>query len=67
VGDFKGDLAGREMDDYWTADASLTWETPDRRLLLGLSVLNMLDEQYEVAPNIPGTGRTFAASLKARF
>jgi len=67
VGDLKGDLAGLELDDYWTADASLTWETPDRRLLFGLSVLNMFDEQFEVAPNIPGPSRTVMASVKARF
>jgi outer membrane receptor protein involved in Fe transport len=67
VGDITGDLAGREIDDYWTADAALTWETPDRRLLFGLSVLNMFDEYYELAPDVRGTGRTFEASLKARF
>jgi tetratricopeptide (TPR) repeat protein len=67
VGDITGDLAGREIDDYWTADAALSWETPDRRLLFGLSVLNMFDEYYELAPDVRGTGRTFEASLKARF
>jgi tetratricopeptide (TPR) repeat protein len=67
VGDLRGDLSGQELDDYWTTDASVTWETPDRRLLLGLSVLNMTDQDYELAPGIPGPGRTFAASVKARF
>jgi len=67
VGNLTGDLAGDQLDDYWTADASLTWGTPDRRLLVELSVLNMFDEQYEVARDIPGPGRTIAASLKARF
>lgn len=67
VGDIKGDLEGRTLDDYWTADAALTWETPDRRLILGLSVLNMFDEEFELAPAIRGPGRTFEASLKARF
>jgi tetratricopeptide (TPR) repeat protein len=67
LGDIDGNIEGREIDDYWTADATLTWETPDRRLLLGLSVLNMFDEYYELAPDIRGPGRTFEASLKARF
>lgn len=67
VGDIKGDLAGRRIDDYWTTDAALSWETPDRRLVLGLSVLNMFDEEFELAPNTRGPGRTFEASLKARF
>lgn len=67
VSDLKGDLAGTRLDDYWTADGSVTWETPDRRLLLGLSVLNLFDETYEIAPGIAGTGRTVAATMKARF
>ena len=67
VGDLKGNLAGRAIDDYWTSDAALTWETPDRRLLFGLSVLNMFDEYYELVPDIRGPGRTFEASLQARF
>ncbi|MFC1456164.1 FecR domain-containing protein [Microvirga arabica] len=67
VGDITGNLAGRKIDDYWTADAALTWETPDRRFLVGLSVLNLLDEYYKLAPDVRGAGRTFEASLKARF
>ncbi|RDI62072.1 tetratricopeptide repeat protein [Microvirga subterranea] len=67
VSDLKGDIAGTRLDDYWTADGSVTWETPDRRLLLGFSVLNLLDQDYEIAPGIPGTGRTYAATMKARF
>jgi tetratricopeptide (TPR) repeat protein len=67
LGDITGNLQGREIDDYWTADAALTWETPDRRLLFGLSVLNMLDEDFELAPDIRGPGRTIEASVKARF
>jgi tetratricopeptide (TPR) repeat protein len=67
VSDLRGDLAGTRLDDYWTADGSVTWETPDRRLLLGFSVLNLLDQDYEIAPGIPGTGRTYAATVKARF
>jgi predicted Zn-dependent protease len=67
VSDLKGDLVGTRLDDYWTADGSVTWETPDRRLLLGFSVLNLLDQDYDIAPGIAGTGRTYAATLKARF
>ncbi|HWJ72890.1 MAG TPA: tetratricopeptide repeat protein, partial [Kaistia sp.] len=65
--DVTGAFVNREIDDYWTADAALTWETPDRRLLFGLSVLNLLDEYYELATDLRGPGRTFEASLKARF
>ncbi|MET0742522.1 MAG: FecR domain-containing protein [Microvirga sp.] len=66
-GDLKGDHLGVKLDDYWTTDASVTWETPDRRLLFGVTLLNLLDTNYELAPGIPGTGRTVAASVKARF
>ncbi|HEV2558339.1 MAG TPA: tetratricopeptide repeat protein [Microvirga sp.] len=67
AGDRTGDLAGTKLDDYWSTDAALTWETPDRRLLMGLTVLNLFDTSYDLAPAIPGPGRTIAASLKARF
>ncbi|MGF9756205.1 FecR domain-containing protein [Microvirga sp. 0TCS3.31] len=67
LGNITGNLRGREIDNYWTADAALSWETPDRRLLFGLSVLNMLDEDFELAPDIRGPGRTIEASVKARF
>jgi hypothetical protein len=66
-GDITGDLAGQPLKDFWTTDASITWETPDRHLLLGLTALNLFDEDYRFAPNVPGPGRTIAASLKARF
>ncbi|MCB8819037.1 tetratricopeptide repeat protein [Microvirga rosea] len=67
VGDRTGDLVGTKLDDYWSTDASVSWETPDRRLLLGLTVVNLFDRDYEVAPGVPGLGRTFAATMKARF
>ena len=67
LGDITGNIVGRPLEDYWTTDASITWETPDRRLLLGLTVLNMFDREYELGPGIPGPGRTIAASIKARF
>ncbi len=62
-----GDFVGLKLDDYWTTDASVTWETPDRRLALGLTVLNLFDNEYEVLAKLPGQGRTVAASVKARF
>jgi tetratricopeptide (TPR) repeat protein len=67
LGDIKGDILGTPLEDYWTTDASVTWETPDRRLMLGVTVLNLLDREYELAPTIPGQGRIVAANLKARF
>lgn len=62
-----GNFVGLKLDDYWTTDASVTWETPDRRLVLGLTVLNIFDNEYEILTNLPGQGRTISASVKARF
>jgi tetratricopeptide (TPR) repeat protein len=67
VGERTGNLAGTQLGDYWTTDASITWETPDRRLLIGLTALNLFDEEYELAPGLPGPSRTLAATLRARF
>lgn len=65
--DMKGTLTGARIDDYWTTDASISWETPDRRLLFDVTMLNLLNETYEVSPGVRGTGRTISASVKARF
>jgi hypothetical protein len=67
IGDRTGTLGGRPLEDFWTTDAALTWETPDRRLLIGLTALNLFDNDYELAQTIAGPGRTVAASIKARF
>ena len=67
LGDLKGDLAGTRSTDYWTTDAPITWETPDRRLLFGLTLLNLLDADYELAPGIAGPGPDRRGLLKARF
>lgn len=67
VGERTGDLLGIALEDYWTADAAITWETPDRRLLMGVTVLNMFGADYEITPGIPGPTRAVAATVKARF
>ncbi|MGO4706752.1 FecR domain-containing protein [Microvirga sp. 2MCAF38] len=67
VGDRKGNFAGLDLKDYWTTDAAVSWETADRRLFMSLTFLNIFDEKYELAPDVPGVGRTVAATIKARF
>ncbi len=67
IGERTGNLANERLDGVWTTDAAVTWETPDRRLLTGLTVLNLLDEEYELAFGIPGPRRTVAVTMKARF
>jgi outer membrane receptor protein involved in Fe transport len=67
VGERAANFANDRLDGYWTTDAAITWETPDRRLLVGVTALNLLDAKYELAFNVPAPSRTIAATLKARF
>jgi outer membrane receptor protein involved in Fe transport len=67
VGDRTGNLYGSPLKDYATLDAFLSWETPDRRLQASVAAINLLDRDYELASGLPGPGRTFSATLKARF
>ena len=66
-GDLTGNASGLPLKDYWTTDAAISWETPDRRLLFELTALNLFDAASERAPLVPGQGRTVAATIKARF
>ena len=67
VGERDGDLAGTTLDDYWTGDAFLVWEPFDKRFELELAAYNIFDQEFELAPSIPGWGRSFVGSLKVRF
>jgi len=68
VGERSGDAANLStLGAYWTADAFVTWEPLDKRFTLEFAAYNLLDETFEVAPSVPGWGRTFIGSLKLRF
>lgn len=67
IGERAGTVDGFMLDDYWTADTFLTWEPFNKRFALELAGYNLLDEEFEVAPNVPGWGRSFVGSLKVRF
>ena len=56
-----------ELDDYWTLDANLEWEPLDKRFAVEFAAYNLLDKPFEVAPSVPGWGRTYMGSLKVRF
>ncbi|QRM47268.1 tetratricopeptide repeat protein (plasmid) [Rhizobium sp. BG4] len=56
-----------KLDDYWTLDANMIWEPLDKRFALEASAFNLLDEDFEVAPGVPGWGRAVKGSLKIRF
>ncbi len=66
MGERIGNLSGSKMDDYWTLDLSATYAI---RQAAGveLAAYNLLEEEFEVAPNVPGWERIFTGSLKLRF
>lgn len=55
------------LDSFFTTDFSVTYEPPDKRFEATLTALNLTDEDYWIAPNIPGSGRTLYGSLRVRF
>ena len=67
LGERSGDLAGTRVDDVVTVDANLAWESPDRHVTVDLSVFNILDEDFDLATDTPGWGRTFLGTLAVRF
>jgi hypothetical protein len=67
IGTRVGDSTGTELDPYWTVDAALAFEPLDKRLSFELGAFNLLDEDFEVATNTAGWGRTFTGVFKVRF
>ena len=58
---------GQELDSYWTTDAALGWKSESGHLEAGLRVLNIFDNDIDMADGLPAPGRTFLATVKARF
>jgi Flp pilus assembly protein TadD len=64
---------GVRLDPFWTTDLVASYETPDRRFLFGLSLLNVFDNRYEQiaaragSEAVLGAGRTLAGSVRVRF
>ncbi|MBL0408036.1 FecR domain-containing protein, partial [Microvirga aerilata] len=67
IGGSSGNYDNDQLDSYWTTDAAVTWETPDRRLQVGVTALNLFDHRYDFNFDVPAPGRTVAATVKARF
>ncbi|MBB4477740.1 tetratricopeptide (TPR) repeat protein [Rhizobium etli] len=67
VGERDGDRFGTRLDDYWSLDAHLVWEPFDKRIELEAAAYNLLDEEFEITPGVPGWGRAFKGTLKVRF
>lgn len=67
IGPRVGDDRGQRVGGAWTVDLAAVWESPDQRFLAEIRAWNLLDEDFEVAPQVKGWGRTVEASLKIRF
>ncbi|RFB91541.1 TonB-dependent receptor [Rhizobium leguminosarum bv. trifolii] len=67
VGERDGDRFGTKLDDYWSLDAHLVWEPFDKRMEFEAAAYNLLDDDFEVTPGVPGWGRAFKGTLKVRF
>ncbi|MBB3409852.1 tetratricopeptide (TPR) repeat protein [Rhizobium sp. BK316] len=67
IGERDGDDIGTKLDDYWSLDAHLIWEPFDKRIALEAAAYNLLDEDFEITPGVPGWGRAFKGTLKIRF
>ncbi|MBY3225535.1 FecR domain-containing protein [Rhizobium laguerreae] len=67
IGERDGDDLGTKLDDYWSLDAHLVWEPFDKRIELEAAAYNLLDEEFEITPGVPGWGRAFKGTLKVRF
>ncbi|MBY5553665.1 TonB-dependent receptor [Rhizobium leguminosarum] len=67
IGERDGDDLGTKLDDYWSLDAHMIWEPLDKRIALEAAAYNLLDEDFEITPGVPGWGRAFKGTLKVRF
>jgi vitamin B12 transporter len=57
---------GGPLDDYWVANATLTYEISETTETY-LRVVNIFDEDYEVIEGYGTSGRAFYVGLRARF
>ena len=57
----------RNLEKYTTTDAAITWRSPNGNLDFAFAVTNIFDQRVESAFDVPASGRTFRASLTAKF
>lgn len=67
VGPRTGDTAGTRVDGFFTLDASAHYETPDGRFAADLGLYNILDSDFDIAPDTAGWGRTVKGTVSIRF
>lgn len=61
------DSSGTRLEDYWTLDAGVKWESFDKRVEVDLAAFNLLDENFDLESGLPGWGPTFKGTVKVRF
>lgn len=55
------------LGSYETVDFSATWQPLDKHLELGITVMNLFDQNYEVGQDMPANGRNVMVTAKWRF
>lgn len=67
IRDTTGNLYLPTLDPYSTTDAAVTWKSESGHLELALQLLNAFDTDIDTAFDTPAPGRTFLATMRARF
>ena len=60
-------LGDAHLDTYASTDLQVSWQPLDKHLDLGLSLINILDNNNELGPSLPAPGRTVLATARVRF
>ena len=67
VGSRPGDLEGNDLSSFATTDVTFAWQPFDRHIQLSAGVLNVFDEDYHIAHDVPAPGRVFTINGEIRF
>lgn len=68
VGDRPSNLAPHDdLDSYRTTDLTASWQPFEKHVLVSMALLNIFDDDYEVAAGFPAPGRTVLFGLDYRF
>lgn len=65
--DVRGSTDLAEYGGSFVTDIGAAWESEDRHLSASVTLSNIFDAKVDVAPLVPGQGRTVRATLSARF
>jgi len=67
IGERLGAVDGDELDAVPITNFSIEWQPWDKRLNFSLDAINLLDEDFDLAEDIPAPGRTVILSGHVRF